>query len=123
VDFTLAFRRLSDVVRGAEPQRFRALFPEDSSIDDWLVLYRERLGREPIDTARADAMDSVNPIYTPRNHRVEAALVAASERGDLAPFERLLALLQRPFEERPEGAGFEQPPAAGERVLQTFCGT
>jgi len=123
VDFTLAFRRLSDVVRG-DVTRFRALFPEGSSIDDWLPHYRERLARDGGDAiARADAMDRTNPIYIPRNHRVEAALDAATYRDDLAPFETLLALLQRPFDERPEGAGYEQPPAAGERVLQTFCGT
>ncbi len=37
VDFTLAFRRLSDVVRGADPRRFRDLFPGESAIDDWLI--------------------------------------------------------------------------------------
>lgn len=124
VDFTLAFRRVADVVRGTQPQRFRALFPAASSIDEWLRTYRERLARDGGGAQdRAAAMDRVNPVYIPRNHRVEAALQAASAAEDLAPFEHLLALLQRPYEERPEGAGFEAPPAEGERVLQTFCGT
>ncbi len=35
-------------------------------------------------------MRAVNPAYIPRNHRVEAALDAASDRGDLAPFRQLL---------------------------------
>jgi uncharacterized protein YdiU (UPF0061 family) len=68
-------------------------------------------------------MRRVNPLYIPRNHRVEAALNAASARGDFAPFHQLLAIVQRPFDEQPGAAGFEQPPATGERVLQTFCGT
>jgi uncharacterized protein YdiU (UPF0061 family) len=125
VDFTLAFRRLADVAAGDPGTRFRDLFPPDSMIDDWLPGYRERLGRETAisPAARASAMLAVNPVYIPRNHRVEAALDAATARGDFAPFERLLALLQKPFEERPDAAGFELPPAPGERVMATFCGT
>jgi uncharacterized protein YdiU (UPF0061 family) len=65
----------------------------------------------------------VNPAFIPRNHRVEAALSAASERGDLEPFRRLLAILQRPYDEQPESAEYQEPPQPEERVLQTFCGT
>ena len=67
-------------------------------------------------------MRSVNPAYIPRNHRVEAALVAAAEE-DYAPFEELLLVLARPFEDRPEYAAYAEPPAAEQRVCQTFCGT
>ncbi|MET0292852.1 MAG: protein adenylyltransferase SelO [Steroidobacteraceae bacterium] len=122
VDFTLAFRRLSDVVRG-DQARFRSLFPSESAVDEWLPTYLERLSREASTEARADAMDAVNPIYIPRNHRVEAALSAATERGDYTPFLELLSIVQQPFVERPEGAGYETPPGEGERVLATFCGT
>jgi serine/tyrosine/threonine adenylyltransferase len=123
-DFTLTFRYLADVVEGDADRRFRGLFPAESAIDEWLAAYRDRLSREGLNAqARADGMRQINPIYIPRNHQVEAALNAASERGDYAPFEKLLAIVQRPFEERPEGSGFELPPAPGQRVLQTFCGT
>jgi uncharacterized protein YdiU (UPF0061 family) len=68
-------------------------------------------------------MRRVNPAFIPRNHRVEAALVAASENGQYEPFHRLLGILQRPFDDQPEVAEYEQPPQPSERVLQTFCGT
>ena len=68
-------------------------------------------------------MRAVNPAFIPRNHRVEAALNAAIERDDFAPFEQLLDVLSRPFEERPEFERYTQPPEPEERVLQTFCGT
>jgi serine/tyrosine/threonine adenylyltransferase len=128
VDFTLAFRHLAAVaaqpVEAANGSAFRSLFPQDSAIDAWLPDYHARLASEPLTpAARAAAMLAVNPLYIPRNHRVEAALNAASERGDLQPFNQLLLLVQNPFEERAEGAGFEQPAASGERVMQTFCGT
>jgi uncharacterized protein YdiU (UPF0061 family) len=68
-------------------------------------------------------MRAVNPAFIPRNHRVEAALNAASERGDYRPFRELLGILQRPYDDQPEVDAYAQPPQPSERVLQTFCGT
>ena len=68
-------------------------------------------------------MRRTNPRYIPRNHRVEAAIDAAVERADLAPFERLLAVLAAPFDEQPENASYAAAPRPDEVVHQTFCGT
>ena len=68
-------------------------------------------------------MDAANPVYIPRNHFVEAALTAALEQGDMAPFDRLAEALARPFERR---AGFEELETAGpegQPPYRTFCGT
>jgi uncharacterized protein YdiU (UPF0061 family) len=74
--------------------------------------------------ARAEAMRSVNPIVIPRNHRVEEALAAASDEGDLAPFERLLDALRQPYAEAPERAQYAAPaPADVTACYRTFCGT
>jgi len=70
----------------------------------------------------ADAMDRVNPVYIPRNHLVEEALVAATE-GDLDPLRRLLDAVATPYEERP---GLERYAATAPKdfgAYQTFCGT
>ena len=72
--------------------------------------------------ARAQAMDAVNPLYIPRNHLVEAALQAAG-KGDMDPFERLLAVLERPFDEQPGAAEFAGPAPEGFGPYTTFCGT
>ncbi len=40
----------------------------------------------------------MNPFVIPRNHQVEAALSSAVDEADLGPFERLLAVLGRPYE-------------------------
>jgi uncharacterized protein YdiU (UPF0061 family) len=59
-----------------------------------------------------------------RNHRVEEALAAASDDGDLAPFERLLDALRRPFEESHELLPYAEPaPASVTASYRTFCGT
>ena len=72
---------------------------------------------------RAQAMRNVNPAFIPRNHRVEQALDAAIEREDFSPFADLLTVLSRPNEDRQGVADYADPPKAGERVFQTFCGT
>lgn len=118
-DFTLTFRRLDPELDIAA----RALFTNPEAYDAWAVRWRERLAHEPQDAAaRRTAMRSVNPAYIPRNHRVEAALAAAIEE-DYAPFEELLTVLARPFDERPQYAAYAEPPSAEQRVCQTFCGT
>jgi uncharacterized protein YdiU (UPF0061 family) len=65
----------------------------------------------------------VNPVYVPRNHLVDEALIAATG-GDLGPVERLSEVLARPFEERPGLERYAEPaPAAFCDGFQTFCGT
>ena len=58
-----------------------------------------RLQNERIEPGRRVAMmDKVNPIYIPRNHRVEEALSIAEE-GDLTEFKNLLSIVSEPFNE------------------------
>jgi uncharacterized protein YdiU (UPF0061 family) len=124
-DFTLTFRRLAVAAeRSSEDASVRELFGTSAGIDEWLVQWRERLASDPQSPAeRAAAMRRVNPAFIPRNHRVEAALTAASASGNYEPFHRLLAILQRPYDDQPQAAEYQQPPQPSERVLQTFCGT
>ena len=73
--------------------------------------------------ARAAAMRTANPAFIPRNHLVEAALDAAVERQDFQPFEELLDVVSRPYEDRPELERYATPARPEECVSQTFCGT
>jgi serine/tyrosine/threonine adenylyltransferase len=124
-DFTLTFRRLGDAALdpGADGE-IRSLFADPTAFDDWAVRWRQRTGAELQDpAARRAAMREVNPAFIPRNHRVEAVIEAAVNRDDYAPFEELLAVLAKPFQDQPEFAGYADPPEPHQRVLQTFCGT
>ena len=67
-------------------------------------------------------MRRANPAFIARNHRVDQAIVAG-QRGDFTPFETLVRVLQRPFDEQPEAAHLAEPPRPEERVEATFCGT
>ena len=85
VDFTLAWRRLGDAAAGDE-RPLAALFADPAAPVDWLARWRRRLECEPHSgDQRCAAMHRVNPLYIPRNHRVEEALAAASTHADLAP--------------------------------------
>jgi uncharacterized protein YdiU (UPF0061 family) len=132
VDFTLAWRRLADAAAGDE-RPLRSLFAEPPALQEWLARWSARCAAEDCDhpggaevarAGRAESMRSVNPWLIPRNHRVEEALAAASDEGDLAPFERLLEALRRPFDEDPRRARFAEPaPAEVTACYRTFCGT
>jgi serine/tyrosine/threonine adenylyltransferase len=125
VDFTLAWRHLAQAAAGDEAP-LRALFADTAALDAWLQRWRARIAVEASTTPaeRAAAMRRVSPWIIPRNHRVEEALAAASERDELGPFEQLLAALRRPFDEAPEHARYaEAAPAAVTAGYQTFCGT
>jgi uncharacterized protein YdiU (UPF0061 family) len=123
-DFTLTFRRLARCAEGPGDDASLLELFSTSGIADWLRRWRERLASEPRNAAqRAANMRRMNPAFIPRNHRVEAALEAASTHGDFGPFHQLLHILEHPFDDQPGCGEFEQPPAPGERVLRTFCGT
>jgi uncharacterized protein YdiU (UPF0061 family) len=63
-------------------------------------------------------MRSVNPVFIPRNHLVEAALDAASRRKDFEPFEELLDAVTQPYDERPGNDRNAIPAHPEEFVLQ-----
>lgn len=122
-DFTLTFRRLGDdLLEGG--RRCRELFANAGEFDGWLSRWHERLQQETLSAEeRQRLMHGVNPLFIPRNHRIEAVIQAAVERDDLAPFEELLTVLANPYDDQPGREAYTLPPAAHERVLATFCGT
>ena len=102
----------------------RAQFTDPAAFTEWAVRWRQRIADEPQSPAeRHAAMRAVNPAFIPRNHRVEAVIQAAVNNDDYAPFEELLTVLAKPFEDQPEFAAYADPPQPEQRVMQTFCGT
>ena len=122
VDYTKLFRQLTEAADGPS-SGFVTLIGNEDIASDWLGRWQDRCGRDPqTPQARREAMARVNPVYIPRNHKVEEALNSA-RAGDLALFHRLLEALSEPFVAR---AGFEDyaQPAPGDfGPYRTFCGT
>ena len=122
LDFTNSFRALYDAATGdslALKQRFSS---DDKDFSEWQMRWQNRQPeRSP---ALLDTMKHANPWVIPRNHQVENALDAAVDRHDMAPFEKLLAVIQSPFDARIADAAYTDPaPAEITAVYQTFCGT
>jgi serine/tyrosine/threonine adenylyltransferase len=107
-DWTLTFRRLADETF------LRPLFDDFTAMETWLPRWRTRAG-----DGAARRLVQANPAVIPRNHKVEAALTAATE-GDMAPFQDLLAAVRDPFTER---EAFSLPAPSGFGPYVTFCGT
>ena len=123
VDFTLAFRYLGSAIRGEE-NKLRDLYQATTLLDPWLKQWHDRICRdtELLSEKRAEAMDNVNPLYIPRNHRVEEVLKAAQE-GDMQPFNAFYEILQSPFDHVDGQDIYTLPAPSGQKPHITFCGT
>lgn len=142
-DFTLTFRQLAALAEGqetnrAEGQQFNPVQSQTpgelpAALAPWLAQWQARLEREPAGgitgdggaaaAARAAAMRRANPLFIPRNHRVEEVIRAAEDHEDFAPFHRLLEVVTNPWENDAERRAYARPALPGERITRTFCGT
>jgi uncharacterized protein YdiU (UPF0061 family) len=123
-DFTLTFRVLCEAAAHAKGDaEVRTLFTDPSAFDEWARRWRERLSLEERSAeARRAEMLSVNPMFIPRNHRIETAIRDA-EAGRFETFHELVEVLAHPFDDQPKFADYAKPPRPEEEVRQTFCGT
>lgn len=116
LDFTNTFRTLTT----------QRTLPAQSApeLQAWLTRWQQRIQhQQAADALITTTMRSANPAVIPRNHQVEAALKAAVESHDMGPFEKLLAVLVKPFDETPENEAYRSPAPPSDQVYQTFCGT
>ena len=103
----------------------RDLVIDRAAFDAWAAIYRSRLAAEnSIDSDRAVRMNRVNPKYVLRNHLAETAIARA--RGDQAPHDfsevaRLLAILERPYDEQPEHEAYAAEPPEWAQSLHLSC--
>jgi uncharacterized protein YdiU (UPF0061 family) len=116
-DFTNTFRALTAAVTATE----------SSNADPEFVAWRSRLdarrARQPHPAAEVqDLMRRHNPAVIPRNHLVEAALLAAGDGRDLSVMGRLLDVLATPYDHGRDLPAFTSP-GPPDRSYRTFCGT
>ena len=122
-DFTLFFRRLGELKLDdpASDAPLRDLFIDRAAFDAWAASYRTRLRSEhSVDAVRRDAMARVNPKYILRNYLAQTAIEQA-QNGDFSGVHRLLAVLERPFDEQPENASYAALPPDWAAHLEVSC--
>ncbi|MGH8688881.1 MAG: protein adenylyltransferase SelO [Burkholderiales bacterium] len=106
-DFTLFFRGLAAVAEGSDetmvaplaPAFYAEPAPEHlARLAAWL---RQWLAKaESPAESRAKRMNAVNPKYVPRNYLAQLAIDAMAA-GDASVLERLMKVLERPYDEQP----------------------
>lgn len=110
VDYSIFWRRLSHGVADADNGPVRDLFPDPSAFDAWWRRYEKRLSSSS-PTQASGLMLKTNPKFVLRNHLAEQAIQSAKMK-DFSLIDKLLTLLESPFEEHP---GFDEyasfPPA------------
>ncbi len=121
-DFTLTFRSLANADENEPPVLERL----GDAGNAWLASWRARRAGEGLSADEQSAMMlKHNPAIIPRNHAVEAMIVAGLE-GDFRPFHAMVDALADPYTQRDlpdEAQLLSRPPEANEVVHATFCGT
>lgn len=123
VDFTLFFRRLGELRIDApgSDEPLRDLFIDRAAFDQWAVQYRARLLQENSnDMQRRLAMHRANPKYVLRNYLAQQAIEKAQIK-DFSEVERLLAVLEHPFDEQPGNERYAALPPDWAKELEVSC--
>jgi len=123
LDYTLLFRNLAELLDGNE--KLYAQFNDATQFKAWLDRWQNRVSHETLNVKeRIQLMNRVNPLYIPRNHKVEEAIEAAVVDADYTKFELLLATLSKPYERQAGKEDYAQPaPEEFSTSYKTFCGT
>jgi len=124
IDYTNFFRGLGScsVTPGAAHAPVRDLMMDRDTFDAWVARYAARLRAENSDDARRRVhMNAVNPKYVLRNYLAQAAIDKAERQRDFSEIDRLLALLQHPFDEQPAFEAYAAPPPDGAHNIHVSC--
>jgi len=115
-DFTNTFRSLSGTGK--------TMLNSGHAFAAWHSQWQQRLSQQPQSADEVQQrMHAHNPVVIPRNHKVEEALAAASERDDLSVMESLLKVLTKPYEDLTGQSEYRAPSGLAPGAYQTFCGT
>jgi len=101
-DFTLFFRNLAvPTVESLAPAYYGELPRE--KLEAWLDSYSiRRAGEKASEEERHIRMRTANPKYVFRNYLAQQAIDAIEQNGDTTKLERLMRVLERPYDEQPE---------------------
>ena len=115
-DYPIFFRALANL------DAARDLMINRPAFDDWGARYSARLVVEASDdTERRARMQAANPKYVLRNHLAQVAIAKAEKQRDFSEIDRLLALLQHPFDEQPEFETYAAPPPDWAKDIHVSC--
>jgi uncharacterized protein YdiU (UPF0061 family) len=116
-DFTNTFCKLMDIQSIKDP------IYQNQEYLNWTVKWKKRLEKNNTGKEKyLELMRSVNPIFIPRNHKVEEALKDASE-NKLETLNQLLEVIKYPYKDNGMLKDYQQPMSNENGNYKTFCGT
>ena len=121
-DYTNTLRALGNFKFADQNLSLRDQFISRLVFDKWASQYQAQLQQEHSDDAqRKSDMDKRNPKYILRNHLAQIAIAKAEQDKDFSEIDRLLALVQDPFSERPEFEDYAAEPPDWAQHIEVSC--
>ncbi|MFA5170153.1 MAG: YdiU family protein [Sulfuriferula sp.] len=124
VDYTIFMRQLAhfNSMPEAINEAIRDLFVDRAAFDSWANSYKFTLQTQhSVDAVRAAQMNRTNPKYILRNYLAENAIVAARDHDDTSEIDRLMHLLQSPYDEHPEYEAYAAAPPDWAQHISVSC--
>ena len=116
-DFTNTFCNLMGIQSIKDP------IYQNQEYLNWTAKWKKRLEKNNTGKEKyLELMRSVNPIFIPRNHKVEEALKNASE-NKLETLNQLLEVIKSPYKDNGMLKDYQQPMSNENGNYKTFCGT
>src|SRR6056300_1195898 len=116
-DFTNTFCNLMDIQSIKDP------IYQNQEYLNWTAKWKKRLENNNTGKEKyLELMRSVNPIFIPRNHKVEEALKDASE-NKLENLNQLLEVIKYPYKDNGMLMEYQRPMSNENGDYKTFCGT
>lgn len=123
VDYTIFFRRLNQFASGEGQANaaLRDLFLDRAAFDSWAADYAALLRQSgESDAARKARLDGINPKYILRNYMAQIAIEKA-QAHDFSEVDRLLKLVQSPFDEHPDMERYAGFPPDWAQAISVSC--
>ncbi|WP_277584238.1 protein adenylyltransferase SelO [Psychrobacillus antarcticus] len=96
----------------------------NKEFDQWHEKWQARLEKQDVsEEFIQQLMQKSNPVFIPRNHRVEEALKAAVEKEDYRVLESLLKVISNPYDYNTSYMDYIAVPPDTSGPYKTFCGT
>jgi len=123
-DYSRFFRSLSNfsTEKSNKNNLLRDDFIDIAAWDDWASAYSSRLKQENSnDQQRKIKMDSCNPKYIFRNYIAEIAIRKARDEQDYSEIDKLLKILQNPFDGHPDMQHYADAPPDWANSIAVSC--
>lgn len=123
-DFTLSFRYLANLLEERDEQKFFGLFDSaaKASLNEWFNKWRSRLVQEEVsEEIITGRIKRNNPLFIPRNHKIEQAIQSATKSQDFSDMSMMIESLYYPFAE--SDSELLLAPESSNQDYVTFCGT